>query len=84
MFKSGYPQRLWYYGMPYLAKVMQWTASHYVNLDGRTPIEKITGETPDISEYIDFGFYYWLIYKNEAGLEEVFLGRFLDVSHGVG
>ena len=25
--------------------------------DDRTGIEIITGETPDISEYIDFGFY---------------------------
>ena len=28
--------------------------SHYAK--GRTPLEIITGETPDISEYLDFGF----------------------------
>ena len=26
-------------------------------LNGRTPIEAVTGETPDISEYVDFDFY---------------------------
>ena len=70
--------------MPYLAKVMQKTASHYVKLDGRTPIEKITGDSPEISEYIDFGFYGWVIYKNESVLGGVCIGRFLDISHGVG
>ena len=74
MFKSGCPQRLWRYGVPYLDKVMQQTAIYYGNLDGRTPIEKITGQTPDIYKYIDFSFYDWVIYKNEAGLRGVFLG----------
>ena len=83
MFKSDCPLRLWCYGIPYLAKVMQQTASHSGNLDGRTPIEKITGETPEISEYIYFGFYDWVVYNNEAGLGEVSLGIFLDVTHGV-
>ena len=84
MFKSGCPQNVWCYGMPYIAKVMQRTASHSGKLDGRTPIDRISGDTPDISEYMDFGFYDWVIYKNETGLGEIFLGRFLDVSHGVG
>ena len=57
IFKSGCPRRLWCYGMTYLAKVMQQTASHSGNLDGHKPIEKITGETPDIYKYMDFGFY---------------------------
>ena len=70
--------------MPYLAKVMQKTARYSGNLDGHTSIEKITGETPEISKYIDFGFYVWVVYKNETGLGEVSLGRFLDISHGVG
>ena len=26
-------------------------------LNGRTPIEKVTGEIPDILEYVDFDFY---------------------------
>ena len=69
--------------MPYLDKVMQITDSHSGNLDGCTTIDKITGETPDISKYIDFGFYNLVIYKNKSVLGEVFLGIFLDVSHGV-
>ena len=84
MFKTGCPRRLWNYGFPYIAKVMQHTASHSGELDGRTPIEKLTGETPDISEYLDFGFYDWVIFKDDAGLGEVQIGKFLGVSHDVG
>ena len=84
MFKTGCPRRLWNYGLPYIAKVMQHTASHSGELDGRTPIEKLTGETPDISEYLDFGFYDWVIFKDDAGLGEVQIGKFLGVSHDVG
>ena len=35
-------------------------SSRYSN--GWTPIERITGDTPDVSEYIDFGFYDWVVY----------------------
>ena len=47
-------------------------------------MEALTGETPDISEYLDFGFYDLVWYKETAGLGEIQLGRFLDVSHGTG
>ena len=84
LFKTGCPRRLWSYGLPHIAKVMQHTASYAGNLEGRTPIEKLTGETPDISEYLDFGFYDWVVFKEDAGLSEVKIGRFLGVSHEVG
>ena len=47
-------------------------------------MEQITGETPDISEYLDFGFYDWIWYKDNAGLGENKIGRWLGVSHRVG
>ena len=52
--------------------------------EGRTPLEIITGETPDISEYIDFDFYDWVLYRSNAGLEEVEVAKWLGVSHRVG
>ena len=47
-------------------------------------MEQITGETPDISEYLDFGFYDWIWYKDNAGLGENKIGRWLGVAHQVG
>jgi hypothetical protein len=44
------------------------------SLDGRAPLEQVTGETPDISEYLDFGFYDWGWFKDNAGLGENCIG----------
>lgn len=84
IFRTNCPRRLWSYGIPHVAKIMSMTASYSGNLDGRTPLEAITGETPDISEYLDFGFYDRVWFKQDAGIGEVRLGRFLGVSHRTG
>ena len=54
------------------------------NLQGRTPLEALTGEMPDISQYLDFGFYDRVWFKEYAGLGETKLARFLGISHQVG
>ena len=43
----------------------------------------MTGETPDISEYLDFGFYEHVSYKENARLGMTAIGRWLRVSHRV-
>ena len=63
---------------------MSLTPNSSFALEGRTPLEQITGETPDISEYLDFGFYDWVWYKDNAGIGDNMLGRWLGVSHRVG
>ena len=35
---------------------------------GRTPFEALTGETPYIYQYPDFGLYYRVWFKEDAGL----------------
>ena len=51
--------------------------------DGRTPLEKVTGDTPDISEYLDFDFYDPVWYLHETG-EEPQIGRWLGIAHRTG
>ena len=63
---------------------MQLTASTAGKLQGRTPLEFLTGETPDISEYLYFGWYDRGWYKEDAGLGDTKLVRFLGPSHIVG
>ena len=84
IFRTNCPRSLWNYGLPHIAKIMQLTASNAAGLDGRTPLEIITGDTPDISEYLDFGFYDRVWFKENAGLEVPKLARFLGVAHRVG
>ena len=47
-------------------------------------MEFLTGETPDIPEYLYFGWYDRVWYKEDAGLGETNLGRFLGPPHKVG
>ena len=84
MFRTYCPRALSSYGIPYVAKIMKITASFVADLQVRTILEALTGETPDISQYLDFGFYDRVWFKEDAGLGETKLGRFLGVSHHIG
>lgn len=84
MVKRKVPKRLWDYGIVWACEIMSLTSNSSFALDGRTPMEQITGETPDISEYLDFGFFDWIWYRQNAGLGESEVGRWLGVSHRVG
>jgi hypothetical protein len=84
MTKRKVPKRLWDYGIVWVCEIMSLTSNSSFNLDGRTPIEQITGETPDISEYLDFSFYDWVWYRDNAGVGDNMFGRWLGVSHRIG
>ena len=53
-------------------------------MDGGVPLENITGETEEISDYLDFGFYDRVWFHENAGLGEQGIGRWLGVSHRTG
>lgn len=84
MDKKCIPMRLWDYVLVWICETGNLTVSSSKYADGRTPIEMITGETPDISEYTDFGIYDWVTYRTNAGMGPVSLGRWLGVSHKIG
>ena len=81
MTKKYVPKRLWDYRLRWVVEIMQRTASNAGTLHRRTGLDKVTGETPEISEYIDFGFYDPCWYKENAGMGETKMGRWLGVSH---
>lgn len=56
MIRKRVPRKLWDYGMRWVCETMQRTSTQAGGLNGCTPIEMVTGETVDISEYLDFGF----------------------------
>ena len=59
MQRTGYSPRLWDYGMKHDAELL----SRIALKDGRLPLENLTGDTINLSEYLDLGFYdpvwYW-------------------------
>ena len=67
-----------------MCEVENTCASFSKYAEGRMPSEIIAGETPDISEYIDFEFYDWVSFRSNPGLGPVQLGRWLGVSHRFG
>jgi hypothetical protein len=84
MVRKNVPQRLWDFGLQWVCDIQNRTSNSARGLNGRCPLEKITGDTVDISEYLDFGFYDWVWFRENAGLGETKLGRWLGVSHRIG
>ena len=85
MLAKAVPKRLWDYGLVHQAGVLSRTSR---GKTGRTGIEEVTGQTPDISEWLDFDFYdrvWWLDTKKPSTTDEnVTLGRWLGILHKVG
>ena len=82
MIKSRAPKRVWDFGMVYESEILSRISRGH---DGRTFMERITGDTLDISEWTDFEFYdlcwYW---DTPNDREKPKLGRWLGVSHCIG
>ena len=86
MVRKRVPRRLWDYGMRWVCETngLTYSTARELGLGGGIPLEQVTGETPDISEYLDFGFYDWVWFHENAGLGPRKLGKWLGVSHRVG
>lgn len=84
MTANAIPMRLWDYGLVYEAEILSRMCRHE---DGRSGLEILTGNTPDISEWVDFAFYdlvWYHVPKNDVNTEGRRLGRWLGISHRVG
>lgn len=85
MFAKKVPIFLWDYGLRWVCEIMSRTHSRSHRLDGGcVPLQGLTGETVDISDYLDFGFYDRVWYRDNAGMGPVLMGRWLGKSHSVG
>ena len=80
MMRTKCPKQLWDYGITSCLEVMSLTQSTAGSINGVIPLEQVTGETPGISEYLNFGFYDKVWYKNNTGLGELLPGIWLGVS----
>ena len=68
----------------HVSEIMVRIASNAGKLNGRTPMEFVTGETVDISKYLDFDFYDRVWFKQDAGVGENKLGRWIGVAYCYG
>ena len=68
MVRQRVPRRPWNYGLRRVCDIQNRTANSSRGLGGKCPLEKMTGESVDISEYLDFGFYdrVWLVQRERG------------------
>ena len=86
MNKKKVPKRLWDFGLIYESELLSRMAR---GNNKRTGYEEVTGQTPDISEWLDFEFYdmvWWLDRPSKPDFSDNTrrLARWLGVSHRVG
>ena len=87
MKKSDCPAKLWDYCAELVAKIRCHTAHDIPTLNGQVPETVVTGNTADISELVEFGWYQWVYYRDATTsypLPDEELGRYLGPSENVG
>jgi hypothetical protein len=85
--ETSTPGQFWCYAIEWASKIRSLTAHDSMILGSRTPEERITGKTPDISEFAHFSWAEWVWYK-ESGKSfpeaDVHLGKWMGVAEDVG
>jgi hypothetical protein len=85
MLKKKVPTQLWDYGLVYESSILNRIPR---GSQQRTGLEMVTGQTPDISEWIDFEFYdrVWFYDQKKMEMDDAGrkLARWLGVAHCVG
>jgi hypothetical protein len=86
MSHSKTPLRLWDFCALYVAELRCLTTQPLFSLHGWTPYELVTGNTPDISEYIAFEWYQPIYYYDRSNFPEdrEIIGGWIGVAHNVG
>ncbi len=80
------PKRLWDFAATYAADIRTLTAHPLYSLHDCTPYEMVTGNTPDISEWVEFDWYEPLYYYDSEAFpgDKRLIGRWLGVAHRIG
>ena len=68
MIKRRVPRDMWDYGIIWVSETTSLTYSSAGKTEGEVPLTEVTGETSDISEYLSFGFYEQIWFKDNAGV----------------
>ena len=82
--KLSIPDQLADFGVQCVCEIENLTANSSRHAKGRTPLELITRDTPDVSKCLDFGFHDFFQCQWNGGLDIPGSGRWLGVSHWVG
>lgn len=81
------PKALWDYCTKWPCDVRSKTSGNLFIVDGRTPLEVVTGVTPDISSIMDYDFYEPVWYYDEISASQIpksHIDRWLGQAYNVG
>ena len=87
MLKAKVPKRLWDDCLEMEAYIKSNTYNGHPMLKGETPETAVSGETADISEFAEHGFYDWVKFRDVTvpfPEEKLILGRYLGPSVDIG
>ena len=84
MMKKKITSRLWDFSLSWVCETCNVTVSSSRYANDRLPIEIITGDTPYITELLDFAPYNWVAFKSNAGVGSPELAWWLGVLHRIG
>jgi len=84
--RSQTPTVLWDFCCQYVAELRNRIACLLLQLHGHTPYKMITGNTPDISKFLEFTWYQpvWYYAADVFPQENKLLGRWIGIAHRVG
>jgi hypothetical protein len=84
--KTRAPAELWCFAIEWVSRIRSLIAHDTMLLNARTPEERVTGRTPDISEYANFGWFDWVWYHDEVSFPEpnLLMKKWLGVASKVG
>ncbi len=81
--RANAPRRFWSYAAKWCAALRRLTALDIPELDGRTPSERVTGSTPNITPYIMFDWYqnvYFHMPINDFPHQKRVMGKLIGVA----
>jgi hypothetical protein len=84
MFRKRVPKIFWDYGIVWVCETMSRTYLQNQRVDGGVPLTKVTGETVDISPYLEFSFYDRVWFRDNAGLGPQLPGSWLGIAKNIG
>jgi len=86
MTQANTPIKLWDFCVNYVSHLRNHLARPLAQLQGRTPYELVTGNTPDISELLEFEWYQpiWYYEPSEFPHQNKIIGRWIGIAHRIG
>jgi hypothetical protein len=86
MIKTGSPKKLWDHCIELMAMIRSCSTNSIYMTAGRVPETIMSGETADISQICQFGWFDWVMYHDPAKFPEdkATLGRYLGPAIDVG